>query len=205
VTEPRAGGVLALLARIFAWSVLLFPLWYLAAKPVSVAVASGAVVLVKAATPVERARVRWVEQRIVYEVELDGATTYRNRLPPGAIFELSSNPLRQTFGLPFFLALLLASRPPRAVRRALLGMVVLSALAALGVASEVAVDLGTIVDPAGAALVAFGSVAATLWALGFQLGTLVFPTVVPVMLWVAMDPRYLRTAAGHEGPRSLSP
>jgi hypothetical protein len=28
---------------------------------------------------------------------------------------------------------------------------------------------------------------------------------VPVMLWVAMDPRYMRTAAGREGPGRISP
>ena len=68
----------------------------------------------------------------------------------------------------------------------------------LGLACEVAIDLATLVAPDGAALVRFSDVSATLLALGYQLGTLVFPTVVPVMLWVAMDSRYMRNTAGRE-------
>jgi hypothetical protein len=199
------GGVLALALRALGWSVVVFALWFLAARPLSTAVAWGAAALLQAAAPVERARPRWSDPRVVFDVELDGATTFRNRIPAGAVFEVPSNPLRQTFGLPFFLALLLASRPPRIVRKAALGAAILLPLAALGVACEVAIDLGTVVAQGGVALVRFGDVAATLLALGYQLGTLVFPTVVPVMLWVAMDPRYMRTAAGRAGPANLPP
>ena len=47
----------------------------------------------------------------------------------------------------------------------------------LGLACEVAIDLATLVAPDGAALVRFSDVSATLLALGYQLGTLVFPTL----------------------------
>ena len=98
----------------------------------------------------------------------------------------------------FFLALLLASRPPRLAAKALLGIALLWALAAFGVACEVAISLGNIAGPSGP-LVHFNAFAATFAALGFQLGTLIFPTVVPAMLWVAMDPRYMRAAARRMG------
>ena len=191
----RAPGVLAFALRVIAWSVALFAIWFLAARPVSLGVAWGAAALLQAGAPVERAILRWKDPQVVVEVELDGATTYRKHIPPGAVFEVAVNPLRQTFGLPFFLALIFASRAPRLPVKALAGITILLVLAAFGVACEVAVNLGNIVGPGGAALVDFSAFAATFAALGFQLGTLIFPTVVPAMLWAAMDPRYMRSVS----------
>ena len=187
-------GVFALALRVIGLGVVLFALWYAAARPLSLAVAWEAAVMLQAA-PVERARPRWSAGQVAFDVELDGATTYRNRLRPDAVFEIIVKPLKQTFGVAFFLALLLASRPPRIARRAVLGVTILLVLAGFGVACEVAINLGTLTAPGGVALLDFGAVAATFAALGFQLGTLVFPTVGPVMLWLAMDQRYLLAVA----------
>ena len=189
-----ATGTFAFALRVIAWSVVLFALWFFAARPLSLAVAWGASALLQAGAPVERAKPRWNEGRVVFDVELDGATTYRKGLRSDAVFEVAVNPLRQTFGLPFFLALLLASWPARLARRAALGIAILLGLAAFGVACEVAVHLGTIAGPGGALLLDFSAFAATFAALGMQLGTLIFPTVVPAMMWAAMDPRYMRAA-----------
>ena len=192
--QLSARGIFGFALRVIGLSVVVFALWYAAARPVSLAVAWGAGALLQAGAPVERARPRWNAEQVVFDVELDGATTYRNRLSPNDIFEVAVNPLKQTFGLPFFLALLLASRPPRLWRRAALGLAVLLVLAAFGVACEVAISLGNLSGSGGAALLDFGAFRASFAALGFQLGTLIFPTVVPAMLWIAMDPRYLRAA-----------
>ena len=190
-----ARGVFAFALRVIAWSVVLFALWYIAARPLSLGVAWGAAGLLHAGAPVERANPRWADAKTMFDLELDGSTTYRRHLPSDAVFEVMVNPLKQTFGLPFFLALLLASRPPRLARKAALGAAILLGLAAFGVACEVAVNLGNIVGPDGLALVDFSAFQATFAALGFQLGTLIFPTVVPAMLWAAMDPRYMDAAA----------
>jgi hypothetical protein len=192
-------GVLAFALRVVAWGVALFALWFFAARPVSLAVAWGAAALLQAAAPVERARPRWVEGRVSLDMEVDATTTYRQRMRPGAIFEIPVNPLKQTFGLPFFLALLLASRPARVLRKAALGVAVLLPFAAFGVACEVALALAHIAGPAGGTLVDLNAFETTLAALGFQLGTLIFPTVVPVVLWAAMDPLFLRAASQRAG------
>ena len=186
------SGVFPFALRVIAWGVALFALWFLAARPVSLAVAWGASALLHAMAPIERAPPRWNEGKVSFDVELDGAITYRKAIPPGAVFEVPVNPLRQTFGLPFFLALLAASRPARIGRRAALGTAILLALASLGLACEVSVNLGHVVGPDGAALIGSSALAASLTALGLQLGTLIFPTVVPLMLWAAMDDRYFR-------------
>ncbi len=204
MTDPLStGGVVTFALRVLGLSVLLFALWYLAARPIAMGVAWASAALLQAA-PVERARPRWKDRLVAFDIELDGATTYRNRLRPDAVFEVAVNPMKQAFGLPFFLALLLASRPPRLAAKAVLGSALLWALAAFGVACEIAISLGNMAGPSGAALVHFNAFAATFAALGFQLGTLIFPTVVPAMLWVAMDSRYLRVAAWRTGVNGKS-
>ena len=198
MTEPLSTrGVVTFALRVLGFSVVLFALWYLAARPIAMGVAGGSAALLPAA-PVERARPRWKDRQVAFDIEFDGATTYRNRLRPDVVFEVTVNPLKQAFGLPFFLALLLASRPPRLAAKAVLGIALLWALAAFGVACEVAISVGNIAGPSGP-LVHFNAFAATFAALGIQLGTLIFPTVVPAMLWVAMDPRYMRAAARRMG------
>lgn len=186
MTSPTgARGVFAFALRAIAFGVVLFALWYLAARPISFAVAWGAAQIVQGAAPVENASAR---SSAAGQVSIAAGLE-------GMEIEIPVDPRKQTFGLPFFLALLLASRPPRIARRAALGAAILLGLAACGVASEVAISLGTLAGPSGAPLVRFGTLAATSWALGFQLGTLIIPTAVPAMLWVAMDPRALHAAS----------
>ena len=185
IARPREIAAFAL--RAICWSVVAFALWYAAAKPVSIAAAWGAAQILEIAEPVERARSSWRTDGVLFEITMDATTRYRNRISAAAVFEVAADPRKQTYGLPFFLALLLASRPRRIAVKALGGAAILTALAAIGVASEVAVQLGALASSTGAPLIASGVVSRTLAALGFQLGTLIFPTVVPVMLWVAMD------------------
>ena len=195
MTSPTgARGVFAFALRAIAFGAVLFALWYVAARPISFAVAWGAARIVQGAAPVENASAR---SSAAGQVSIAAGLE-------GMEIEIPVDPRKQTFGLPFFIALLLASRPPRFARRAALGAAILLGLAACGVASEVAITLGTLAGPSGAPPVRFGTLAATSWALGFQLGTLIIPTVVPTMLWVAMDPRALRAASGRLRPNLIS-
>jgi hypothetical protein len=160
--------------------------------PVSMVAAWSAARILEVAEPVERAHAAWRAGGVLFEIEMDATTRYRNRMTAGTTLEVPADPRKQTYGLPFFLALLLASRPRRLAVKALGGAAILMVLAAIGVASEVAMQLGALPGPTGAPLFATGAVARNLAALGFQLGTLIFPTVVPVMLWVAMDTRLVQ-------------
>jgi hypothetical protein len=191
-SAPTTRDIIAFALRVIFWSAVLLALWYAAARPVSMVAAWGAARLVEAVAPVERARPSWRDGGVVFEIEMDGATTYRSRMPAGTVLEVPADPRKQTYGLAFFLALLLASRPPRVALKAVGGAAVLAVLSAIGVASEVALQLGALPGPTGAPLIVAGAVARNLAALGYQLGTLIFPTVGPVMLWVAMDTRLVR-------------
>jgi hypothetical protein len=189
---PGPREIAAFALRVVCWSVAAFALWYAATLPVSMVAAWSAARILEAAEPVEHAHPAWRAGSVLFEIDVDATTRYRNRMTAGTTLEVPADPRKQTYGLPFFLALLLASRPRRAAAKALGGSAILAVLAAIGVASEVAVQLDALPGPTGAALLATGVVARNLAALGFQLGTLIFPTVAPVMLWVAMDTRLLR-------------
>jgi hypothetical protein len=188
---PAPGpGLGRFVARLVVLCVVLFAAWYLAARPVAATTAWLAARLAEATQAVERVRQSTTGGKVVYEVEPDHETARRHRLGPYAVVDVPANPLKHSFGLPFFLALLLAGMPKGLAWKAALGCSIVIALAAVGLACELLVQLGSMPGFGGEPLFAFAGREAI--ALGFQLGTLVFPTVVPAMLWVAMDRATLR-------------
>lgn len=194
--EPSRRDIVAFALRALGWSIVFFAAWHVSAKPVSMLAAWGAAGIIVAVEPVERVLPRWREDQVVFDVEVDGGTAYRNRLPAGTVLEVPVDPRKQTYGLAFFLALLLASRARPIAPKALAGAAALALLAAVGVASEIALQLGGVMGPSGSPLIVAGVVTRNIAALGFQLGTLIFPTVAPVMLWAAMDARLVKAMAG---------
>ena len=199
-TDPR-GGVSAapdgarpslarFVLRLLVLCAVLFTAWYLAAKPIAGATAWLAARIAEGTASVEKVKQAAAGRQVVYEVEPDHETMRRHRLPADAVVDVPVNPLKHSFGLPFFLALLLAGRPRGLAWKAALGSAIVLTLAAVGLACDLLVQLGSMRGFGGEPLFAFGGREAI--ALGFQLGTLVFPTVVPAMLWVAMDRATLR-------------
>lgn len=180
---PFVAMVLAL------WAVLLVA-WYLAAPAISTPTAWVAARIAEAPAAIERVRASRSGREVVYEVEPDHETARRNRIGRDAVVDVTVNPLKHTFGLPFFLALLLASRPRGVAWKAVLGSVALLGLAAVGLACDLLMQVGRMGGFGGEPLFLLGGREAI--ALGYQLGTLMFPTVVPAVLWIAMDREALR-------------
>jgi hypothetical protein len=183
--SPRS--ILAFAARTIAWCVPLFALWYFASQPISLGSSWIAAKLLDVAAPVERTRVEWRDERITFVLTPDATTLYALRLKSGIAFEVPADPRKQTYGLPFFLALLLAARSRRIAVKAVAGGAVLFAFAAIGIACEVAIGYAGVSLPGSARVFVPGATQATLIALGFQLGTLIFPSVAPVALWAGLD------------------
>lgn len=169
-------------AATVAWSVLAFPLWFIATPPISAATGWIAARALEAAGPVDTARTRLRDKRVVFEVQPDASLRYRDHLPAGLLFEIEVDPRKQTVGLPFLLALAAAARPSR-WWRILAGCGALLVLAGLGVACEAAMGFATVATPAGAPLLQPGVVAGSALTLGYQLSTLLVPTLAPIALW----------------------
>lgn len=179
---PR--GILLFAARTLAWAVVFFAAWLLVAKPLSLATSWIAARIVETATPASAVAIAWHEGHVIFSLQPDPSTTFNHHLPPGMVVDVDVSPLKQIYGVPFLLALLAAGRVRRLAARAAIGAAILLLLAAIGIACEAAVGFG-MARVGSAQPFAPAVVAGTLFALGFQLGTLIFPCVVPVALCVA--------------------
>ena len=91
------------------------------------------------------------------------------------------------FGLPLLLALLLAAKPAHLVRKILMGGLILFPIQVLGLMfawlKAIAIDLN-------AELVmqtAFSGFDRNAIALGYQLSTLILPTLAPIVIWLVLD------------------
>lgn len=183
-TKPLLGPFLL---RLILASAVLFTTWYACARFVAAPAVWAAARLVETATAIDRVTHSTSSKgQAIYAVEPDFETLRRGRLPRGAVVDVPVNPLKHLFGLPFFLALMLASRAPRGIEKAAVGSLVVFAGSAVGLACELLVQLDSMRSPTGEPVFAFNG--RELIAMGFQLGTLIFPTVVPAMLWLAMNP-----------------
>jgi hypothetical protein len=181
VPAPRhiARFVLATLA----WSVISFPLWFLSSGPISAVAGWIAARAIEAVGPVDATRTTLRGSHVVFEVQPDATLRYREHLPAAMSFEIEADPRKQTVGLAFFLALVAAARPSR-WWKVVAGIAGLLALAGLGVACEAALGFATVSTPTGAPLFRPGAVAGSALALGYQLGTLLVPTLAPIGAWL---------------------
>ncbi len=92
------------------------------------------------------------------------------------------NPLVYTYGLAFFLALMLAARARWWTIPA--GMALLLPFQGWGIAFDLLAQVGIKLGPAVAAQAGLGGWRVEAIAIGYQIGTLILPSLVPVVLWV---------------------
>ncbi len=105
--------------------------------------------------------------------------------------EVSGDPAHLSYGLPILWALLLASGGWRRWRGMLMGMVALWPAQVFSLYFDLVKKMAMAV-PGGA-----GALRIDQWqlegiALGYQLGTLMMPTVVPILLWLWLDRAFVR-------------
>lgn len=97
------------------------------------------------------------------------------------------------FGLPLLAALLFAGRAKRPARKLLMGAFCLMPFQVWGICfdwlKQVALDAGTGLYWSSR----LGGVQRELIAWGYQIGYLVLPTLVPVLLWLVMDRKFAST------------
>ncbi len=127
------------------------------------------------------------------EVETRIAIKMAGNNPNQGVAELviESDPARYAYGLPLFLALMLASRGHQLLKKALIAYLILLVPQTFSVVLEI---LRQIVMAGGRA----GALAADQWqleaiALGYQLGSLLIPTLAPVALWLWLERSYFQT------------
>jgi hypothetical protein len=95
------------------------------------------------------------------------------------------SPLLYTYGLAFFLALMLAARA--GWWSILAGTALLLPFQAWGIAFDFLAQVGIKLGPAVSAQAGLGGWRIEAIAIGYQIGTLILPSLVPVVLWAAFN------------------
>ncbi|AUN95699.1 exosortase H-associated membrane protein [Pseudazoarcus pumilus] len=150
--------------------------------------------------------VAWLVERVmlfffpgwVYTTELQGTTqvlltTIRVPQPGGMIAELApeANVLTYCYGLPMLLALLIASRSRGLWWKFPLGALVILPFQTWGMVFDLLVKTGVQMHHLSAAVTGFSALQLNLFAVGYQLGFLLLPTLVPMLLWLAFERRFI--------------
>lgn len=158
----------------------------------------------------------WVEQvrwGLVSGIERSGlnlvfVTTIEVRPAPGQVAVLlpEVDPLLYTYGLALFLALMLAARARW--WKTLVGAVLLLPFQGWGIAFDFLAQVGIMNGPEIAAKAGLWNWRAEFIALAYQLGTLLFPALAPVVLWSILSRQFivglLRPARALEEPATTA-
>lgn len=97
------------------------------------------------------------------------------------------------YGLPLLMALFLASRPPRFALKILIGALALLPFQGLSIVFDWLKQLAIVAGPAYSEQLGIGELGRNLIGLGYQFGTLILPTLVPVVIWLALDRKLIST------------
>jgi len=153
--------------------------WYFAAAPL-------AWIAGKAATPMIRfvadgpTAMELKGKALVYTVKLE--TPYR----PGAVTRIAADievdAEKFTYGIALFLALALAAPQSRGAPGILAGCLILVMAPSFGIAFDALKQLGS--TPGLEAFVRWGAGTREFVALGYQVGTLLLPTLGPAAIWL---------------------
>lgn len=153
----------------------------------------------------------WVRSAQMHPGEIVVNTAVDILIPNGggrkAAAKLIADPARFAYGLPIFLALLLASwavtRRTGIIQRALLGYVLLLPAQAFSLVTFLLMQL------ASAARFDERTLRVEAWQLevlayGFQVGSLVLPTLVPVLVWLLLDRKFFTEVIVHGWKQSFA-
>ncbi|MFN3987650.1 MAG: exosortase H-associated membrane protein [Rhodocyclaceae bacterium] len=115
--------------------------------------------------------------------------------PSGQLAELGVpvQVLKYCYGLPLYAALLLASRAHGLWWKLPVGAFVIALFQAWGVVFDLLVAIAVHLGPVTEAQTGFGFWHVNGFAVARQIGYLLFPSLVPVMLWLALERRFLAT------------
>lgn len=107
-----------------------------------------------------------------------------------AEFTIDVSPARYAYGLPIFLALLLAARGPRRLARAAIGYLALLPAQAFSLTLYTLMQL-VLTAQLDAKLLRIDQWQLEALVYGYQVGSLVVPTLVPVLVWLWLDRQFV--------------
>jgi len=137
---------------------------------------------------------RFISEVSAHGYTLEVVTNFAVAGQPQGRLAFDINPLKYTYGLPLFLALLISSREfwKDKVWHALIGLFILLIAQTWSLCFDIARNLLYGFQGAYAAYFDYGAFGSTIISLGSQLGFLLFPSLIPIMIWVFLIPDFFR-------------
>lgn len=192
-TSPSLKRLLfAFVARVIGWLVLMFSAWFILAPALNRGLAAILEALLTILFPDFFAEIQAtgktleIVTRFLWPITTTAATAQQGWL----VFTI--NPLIYGYGLPFFLALVLAVPEEHELKPWTIGLslLLLFFVQLWGIGFDIFKTLLFSFGPEIASRISTDLLTNTLIAYGYQLGTLILPVVVPVMLWLGIYPAY---------------
>lgn len=139
---------------------------------------------------------RWVDKARHVGPDFTVDTWLKIPAPGGApgtvgLLVAETQPARYGYGLPLLFALLLASGSRRWLRYGLIGAVILIPFQAFGIVFDILKQATISAGPMAIAQTGFARWQVEGIALGYQAGVLLLPTLVPVMIWLLLERKFL--------------
>jgi hypothetical protein len=182
--QPDRLGVF--LVKAVAAFLAALAVWYVLGRWLAIPVALLARAAVAAFFPAWAGEVEQAGTTLALVTHLEVSGIAGGAPGASAVLSFETDYLKYGYGLPLFLALLVAARTPRIALRAATGWALLLPAQVWGVCFDW-LKQAVIDSDAGA----FAPLAREAVALGYQFGYLVLPTLVPVLVWAAMNRRAL--------------
>lgn len=190
-------GKLAL--RTLLWLPLCLAAWFLSAHYHVAIVGELAHLMVNVLQP-----------GIVSALELTGTdlafvTNLKVEAEPGRFGLLvpEVNPLLYTYGLAFFIALMLAANSQW--WKIIAGAIALMPFQSWGIAFDLLVQVGIKLGPDVAAQAGISGWQLNAIALSYQIGNLIFPTLIPVILWTSFNRCFIESLLSSKTRNTPSP
>jgi hypothetical protein len=190
--RPGSSPVARFVMKTLAWLPLAFAVWYFAA-PVLLWPAMLLVELV--------ARTGFGD--LVRSIDQTGGIyTFTTTLKAGQALGTSGNitvdvnPLLYSFGLPLFVALVMAAREAGWRRKLMIGYAIIIPFVAWGVLADFLKNVAITSGPFVASQTGFSPLQGEMIAFAFQFGSLILPTVVPAVVWVVTHRVFLEALRG---------
>lgn len=166
-------------------ALLLLPLfmaiWYFAGTPLTWVPAVGATPILRAISGGSVA-MHQKGRDVMYTVKLE--MPYRPGVTPRVAVDVEVGAAKFTYGVALFLALCLAAKESHSGVGIVIGSGVLIALPAIGIAFDALKQLAT--TPGLLPFLMWGRGTGEGVALGYQVGTLLLPTLAPVVIWLVL-------------------
>ena len=175
-------------ASAFGWMLALTVLWTQISPWTSYPVGVIASVALEQGAPM------WVREVRLKPGVMDVDTRVAIPVPSAggrrAEVTIDVNPARYAYGLPIFLALLLAARGPRRLMRGVVGYLVLLPAQAFSLSMYALMQL-VLAAQVNARLLRIAPWQLELLVYGYQVGSLVAPTLAPILVWLWLDRQFV--------------